>query len=116
MSEPAPSQNITVFMLIKTTPAWLALPPKARFAFFDAHVRPLLAARPQVRLRYFDAEFYTARCTDVMMWETSDQSAYRAIVEELRETLFWDHYFQIVEIVPAVEDAYADHYDQDRIA
>ena len=47
----------------------------------------------------------------MLVWETADQAAYRAIVEGLRETPFWDHYFHIVDIIPAIENAYADHYD-----
>jgi len=116
MSEPKSLDRLTVFMLIKATPAWLALPPKQRMAFFAEKIRPLLADRPQLRLRYFDAEFYTARCSDVMMWETDEPAVYRALVEDLRETLFWDHYFQVVEIIPAVEDAYADHYHEAPLA
>jgi len=104
-------QTMTLFMLVRTTPAWLALPPKERFAFFDAHVEPLLAAQPAVKLRFYDAEFYDARVSDVLVWETPDQAAYRTIVEGLRETPFWDHYFHIVDIIPAIENAYADHYD-----
>ena len=65
---------------------------------------------PFVRL-HDDAEFYDARVSDVLVWETADQAAYRAIVEGLRETPFWDHYFHIVDIIPAIENAYADHYD-----
>jgi hypothetical protein len=36
------------------------------------------------------------------MWETS---------EELRETQFWGTYFEIVEIIPAIENAYALYYE-----
>ncbi|WP_297511763.1 darcynin family protein [uncultured Caulobacter sp.] len=104
-------QTMTLFMLVRTSPAWLALPPPERFAFFHAHVEPLLTAQPAVKLRFYDAEFYDARVSDVLVWETADQAAYRAIVEGLRETPFWDHYFHIVDIIPAIENAYADHYD-----
>jgi hypothetical protein len=33
-------------------------------------------------------------------------------VEELRESPFWDRYFEVVEILPGVEDAYAKNYDR----
>jgi hypothetical protein len=32
------------------------------------------------------------------------------VVEDLRETPFWDRFFEIVEILPGVENAYADNY------
>lgn len=45
-----------------------------------------------------------------LLWETADILAYQAIIEELRKTLFWGTDFEIVEIVPAIENAYATHY------
>jgi hypothetical protein len=100
----------TYFMMVKTTNRWLALPPKERFAYFAAKLEPLLRAQPAVKLRYFDSEAFSARYTDVLLWETSEAWAYQAIVEALRETEFWGTYFEIVEIVPAIENAYAIHY------
>ena len=44
------------------------------------------------------------------MWETHHVLAYQAVVEELRETAFWGTYFDVVEIIPAIENAYAAHY------
>ena len=64
-----------------------------------------------VSMRFFDSEAFHSRFTDVIMWETASIMAYQAVVEELRETLFWDTYFEIVEIVASIEDAYAIHYD-----
>jgi hypothetical protein len=34
------------------------------------------------------------------------------IIEKLRETPFWDTYFEVVQIIPSVENAYADAYNQ----
>ncbi|MDQ0771765.1 hypothetical protein QF026_000231 [Streptomyces aurantiacus] len=38
------------------------------------------------------------------------------VIEALRETPFWDHYFEIVEILVGVENGYAKHYDADILA
>jgi Darcynin, domain of unknown function len=43
----------------------------------------------------------------VLLWETSDVQDYQSLVEDLRATLFWGTYFEIIEIIPAVENAYA---------
>ena len=107
------SPNHAFLMSVHTTPAWLAKPPPERFRFVDDVVRPLLARHPEVRLRFFDAEAFHARVTDVLLWETADVMAYQALVEELRETPFWDTYFEIVDIVPAVESGWAIHYGAD---
>lgn len=100
----------SIFMLVRTTPEWLALPPKERFAFLDTTIRPILRAHPAVRMRFFDAEAFSARVSDVVMWETEDLGAYDSVVEALRETPFWGRYFEITEILPAIENAYARHY------
>src|ERR1700686_2292675 len=107
LAEPGPIQ-LTVFMLVKTTPEWLGFSIDERFKLLAAHIEPILRKhRPKVTLRFYDVEFYTARVTDLWVWEASDHQAYQLLVEALRETPFWDRYFQIVEILPGVENAYA---------
>jgi hypothetical protein len=107
--------NHTYFMHLMTTPAWLALPPSKRHEFVDTTIRPLLKANPSVSLRYFDAEAFSADVSDVAMWETTDVLAYQSVVDQLRETPFWSHYFEIVKIVPSIEQAFAMHYHVDRV-
>ncbi len=105
--------NHAFFMSVRTTPDWLLLIPKERFAFLDDVIRPILVKHPTVTMRYFDAEAFTAQVTDVLLWETADVMAYQAVVEDLRETLFWGTYFEVVSIVPAIENGYAIHYGID---
>jgi hypothetical protein len=102
-------------MHLKTTAAWLALAPSDRHEFVDSTIRPLLARNPAVRLRYFDAEAFNADISDVAIWETDDVLAYQSVVEQLRETQFWGGYFDIVGIVPAIEQAFATYYHVDPI-
>jgi hypothetical protein len=98
------------FMLVKTTIAWLQLSSKERFAFLDAAIAPILKKNPTVKMRFFDSEAFSGHYTDVVMWETAAVQDYQFLVEELRETLFWGTYFEIVEIIPAIENAYALFY------
>jgi hypothetical protein len=100
----------TIFMLVKTTNTWLALPPAERFGFLDTDINPILTAHPTVKMRFFDAEGFNSRVTDVIVWETVDLAQYRAVVEGLRESRFWGTYFEVVEIILGAENAYADHY------
>jgi hypothetical protein len=84
-----------------------------RFAALGRLVEPILRKyRDRLTLRFFDTEFYSARVTDIWLWEATDRHAYELVVEELRETPFWDRYFHIVEILPGVENAYAKNYDR----
>ncbi|WP_266182775.1 darcynin family protein [Dyella humicola] len=107
---------ITVFMLVKTLPEWLGFSIDERFSQLAKHVEPILQRyRDRVRLRFYDVEFYTARVTDVWVWEAVDHHAYELLVEELRETPFWDRYFAVVEILPGVENAYAKNYGREAL-
>ncbi len=105
--------NHVFFMQVCTTPAWLALTPDDRFAFLGETIAPILGRHPDVTMRFFDSEAFNARYTDVVMWETASIMSYQALVEELRETAFWGHYFEVVDIIASIENAYARHYDVD---
>jgi hypothetical protein len=110
-----PQSPLTVFMLVKTSPEWLALPVEQRYAEMLNHLQPVLDRHPSVQLRWDDTEFYSARVTDTWMWETMEVHEYELVVEELRETPLWDRYFSIVEILPGVLNAYADNYGRNAI-
>lgn len=115
----AVQKPMTIFWLVKTTPEWLGLPPLgtgSRFAFVEEVIKPLLGKLRGVELRIFDAEAYSAVCSDVMQWTVHDRAAYDGMVESLRETPFWDRYFQLLHIIPTLEDQYADHYEQARVS
>jgi hypothetical protein len=105
---------VTVFMLVKTSPEWLGFSVDRRFQLLREQVTPILRKHAAgVRLRFFDVEFYSARVTDLWLWDARDHQAYQLLVEDLRETPFWDRYFEIVEILPGVENAYAKNYDRE---
>lgn len=97
----------TLFMLLRSQPAWLALTRPERAAYVAAEVAPVLARWPQVAMRFFDAEAFTGRCTDLMVFETADLAAYANLIDGLRDTAFLGRpYFEVVEIIPALEDGY----------
>lgn len=107
---------LTSFMLVKTSPEWLGFSIDERFALLREKFTPILKKHARaVRLRFFDVEFYATRVTDLWMWEARDHHAYQLLVEDLRETPFWDRYFEIVEILIGVENAYAKNYDREPI-
>lgn len=104
---------LSVFMLVKTSPEWLGFSVERRFELLREQFTPILRRHAAgVRLRFFDVEFYSTRVTDIWLWDARDHHAYQLLVEELRETPFWDRYFAIVEILTGVENAYARNYDR----
>jgi hypothetical protein len=114
---PAVEDGLTVFMLVKTMPEWLGFTIDERFRQLGLHMEPILKRfSGRVRLRFYDMEFYSARVTDLWMWEADSRHAYELLVEELRETPLWDRFFAIVEILPGVENAYAKNYSRDALA
>ncbi|MCU0238364.1 MAG: hypothetical protein MUC29_02905 [Pyrinomonadaceae bacterium] len=106
----------TIFMLVKTTTEWLKLKPKERFEFLGKDIQPILVKHPTVKMRFFDAEAYDADITDVIVWETENLKEYEYLVEELRESLFWETYFTVEKILLTVEEAYADFYKVEPIS
>ncbi|WP_431772523.1 darcynin family protein [Streptomyces cucumeris] len=113
MTEPP----VTAFMLVKTTPEWLALTVQQRVDAFTTQVLPAIEARTTgVRSRFYDTEFYSARVTDVWVWEAEDHHAYQLLIDALRETPFWDRYFEIVDLLVGTENGYARSYGLEPLA
>jgi hypothetical protein len=109
--------DLTVFVLVKTTPEWLGFTIDQRFGHFNRYMVPLLKKyEKEVRFRFFDTEFFSARVTDIWVWEAKSRHAYELMVEELRETPLWDRFFSIVEILAGVENAYARNYDREAVS
>jgi hypothetical protein len=113
----AAPDDMTVFMLVKTMPEWLGMSIDQRFETFNRVMAPILKRHgDQVRFRFYDTEFYSARVTDVWVWDVKSRHSYEMVVEALRESPMWDRLFSIVEILAGVENAYARNYDRQAIS
>jgi hypothetical protein len=108
--ETTKSLKITVFMLVKTTNTWLQLDPKGRFDFLNETIQPILESHPNVKMRFFDCEAFSGKASDIIVWETSDLYSYQHLIDKLRESDFWGTYFDVIEIIPSIENAYAEIY------
>lgn len=109
--------KLTFFMLLRSSPAWLALSREARAEFIEATVRPIFGRYPEVSLRFYDAEAFTGRATDVAVFETRNLRAYYFLIDALRDTPFLGlPYFEVLEIIPAVEDGYLEYNEADGMA
>ena len=113
----ATSTPVTAFMLVKTTPEWLALTVQERVEAFTTQVVPTIKSRTTgVRSRFYDTEFYSTRVTDVWVWEADDHGAYQLLIDALRETPFWDRYFEVVDLLVGTENGYARTYGLEPVA
>lgn len=97
--------KMTVFLLLRAAPGWLQLGRKERGRVADTALGGLKSLG--VTLRYFDAEAFSARCSDVAMIETDDPKDYYFAMESLRDSpLIAKGYFEVVDIIPAFEDGF----------
>lgn len=117
MSVQETAPPVTAFMLVKTTPEWLSMTVRERVDAFTTRVVPAIEAKTTgVRSRFYDTEFYSARVTDVWVWEADDHHAYQLLIDALRETPFWDRYFEVVDLLVGTENGYARTYGLDPVA
>lgn len=100
------SVRYVAFVLLRALPAWLSLSRAAR-GEIAASIQSTVFESSDVSVRYFDAEAFVARVSDVAMFEFSDMKAYYFMMEKLRDSPMLAHpYFQVEEIIPAIEEGY----------
>jgi len=108
--------KLTVFLMLRAAPAWLAL-PRDRRAEIGSKALAHAFGSGDLSFRFFDAEAFNARISDVAMIETADPQAYYFAIERLRDSpLIADGYFEVVEIVPAYEDGHRVYEEADDAA
>ena len=103
MAQTDKNQALTVFILVRALPAWLALPHTERRTI-GATAAPI---EPDVTLRQFDCEAFSAMCSDIWMLSVPSPRALNHTIERLRDTaLFAQPFFDLVAILPAIEDGW----------
>jgi hypothetical protein len=103
----------TFFLMLVATEHWLSLSRPERHRLSHDHVGSSLQTFSGLRLRYFDAEAFTADCSDLMMIETEDLTAYYDFIETLRDSpMFTVPYFRVVRIIPTIEDGFRQFEDR----
>ncbi len=98
--------KMTVFLMLRAAPSWLQLARNTRNGIAE---KALAAAFPDGRcsLRFFDAEAFHARVSDVAMIEAESAKDYYFAIERLRDSpLIAEGYFELVEVIPAFEDGF----------
>lgn len=100
--------NYAFFLHLRASRAWLSLSREQRAALSSEHIAPILRRHEgTLRMRYFDAEAFTASCSDVMLLEAGELQPYYDFIEALRDTpLIAAGLFEVVQIVPTIEEGY----------
>ncbi|MEU8520791.1 darcynin family protein [Streptomyces sp. NBC_01216] len=96
-----------VINMLQFQPAWLRLERGERAHVWET-VKTLAGRARGVRLRWFDAEAFSAEYSDVLFVETDDLAAYYMFWEAVRDTeLFTVPYVEVKQVVTAVEEGFA---------
>jgi chlorite dismutase len=97
-----------ILVLMTSTKEWLSLSREQRNAFMTEELTPVFEKYAnKVSARFLDAEAFTARCSDVVIFETEDLKQYYFLMEEIRDSkIFTIPYFQINDIIPCAEGGF----------
>ena len=105
-----PARPYTVFMLLKASAPWLALAREEREALYDSALMLVFNRFPSVRLSYFDASPFHSRCSDVLLWETTDMAEYRDAIATLRQHEFMSpQHFEVIDVIPSIPDGWREY-------
>ena len=98
--------QLTAFLHLRALPTWLALDRTQRREIAAAALQHALPDST-VTLRFFDAEAFHGRVSDVAMLTADSPQDYYFAIERLRDTaLFTTPYFKIIDIIPAFENSF----------
>ncbi len=98
------SPRTTVFMLLRATPRWHAMPQDERHAVLDDVFARVFSSVPGVSLRHYDAGAFGNRYSAVVVWETADMAAYREAVALLRDHEFFARpCFELLDTIVGAE-------------
>lgn len=98
--------NWTIFVSLRATPRWLSLSLEERDQIATDCLGQAMIY-DQVKMRFYDAEAFSGTCSDLAVFETDDMLSYYFVMERLRNTpLLSEPYFEIVDIVPALENGF----------
>lgn len=96
---------IIVFVLLNTN-ALLRLSRTERHSIADTLLSTTIDDQ-DVTLRMFDSEAFSTQCTDIAMFQAKDMHSFYFAMERLRDSvLITEPYFEIVEIIPTIEDGF----------
>lgn len=103
-------RKYTFFVHMNATKEWLSLSRDERTTYFSETIGEILSRYPTVTARFYDAEAFTAKCSDIAVYETEVIQDYYFLIDALRDSkVFTIPYFDIVDIFPAIEDGFIEY-------
>mgnify|MGYP002713034431 CR=1 FL=1 len=92
----------TFFIQLNATKEWLSLDHAEREAFVATVLHPIFTKYKDVEIKFYDAEAFSSRCSDVAVMQTENVQAYAKLMDDLRDSPFYTKpYFELVDIIPA---------------
>ncbi len=93
----------TYFLLLSALPAFLSQPRETR----DPAAHAALEAAGLKHFRFFDAEAFSAMCSDVVMVEGMTPVAFHRAIEHLRDSaIFSVPWFRLEAVIPTLENGH----------
>lgn len=93
----------TYFLLLTALPAFLQIPRAER----DARAAEALAQAGLSQMRFFDAEAFSAQCSDIAMVEGMSPTAFHRAMEVLRDgPVFSTPWFRLEAVIPTLENGH----------
>ena len=104
------STKYTFFVHMQATAVWLSLSREQRSRYFSESIGAILSRYPSVSLRLYDAEAFSAKCSDIAVFETVIIQDYYFLMDALRDSkIFTVPYFTLIDIFPAIEEGFREY-------
>lgn len=104
------ARKYTFFVHMNATKEWLSLSREQRAEYFSVVQSEIFSKYPGVKIRLYDVEAFSARCSDIAVYETENIQEYYFLVDALRDSkIYTVPYFEIVDIFPAIEDGFLEY-------
>ncbi|WP_457971366.1 darcynin family protein [Acinetobacter calcoaceticus] len=88
----------------------MALAREKRAEFSAQKLEPIFKKYPTVKVQWYDVEAFSAKASDIAVFETKSLQDYYFVVDAIRDSEFCTvPYFELVEIIPAIEDGYVEY-------
>ena len=104
------SRTYTFFIHFRALPAWLALTREKRAEFSTRKLEPIFKKYQTVNVRWYDVEAFSTKASDIAVFETTTLQDYYFVIDAIRDSEFCTvPYFELVEIISAMEDGYVEY-------